>query len=71
PTGQNYMNFKERGYTILFFVRVEKKTDDITAPFICLGRASDLISCDGDRPISAVWQLETPMPAALFEEGRP
>lgn len=71
PTGQNYMNFKERGYTILFFVRVEKKTDDIAAPFICLGRASDLISCDGDRPISTVWQLENPMPAALFEDARP
>ncbi|MBN2808622.1 MAG: DUF3427 domain-containing protein [Deltaproteobacteria bacterium] len=71
PTGQNYINFKNRGYTILFFVRVEKKVDGIAAPFVYLGRASDLISFEGDRPISTVWELEYPMPAALFEEARP
>ena len=70
PTGQNYIHFKERNCTILFFARVEKKIDGITAPFIYLGPASDLISYEGERPISMVWELEYPMPAALFEDAR-
>lgn len=71
PTGQNYIHFKERGYTILFFARIEKKIEGETAPFIYLGPASNLISYEGERPISMVWELEWPMPAALFEEARP
>lgn len=71
PTGRNYINFKDRGYTILFFVRVEKNINGVTAPFVCLGQAADLISYEGDRPISTVWELEYPMPAGLFEKARP
>jgi superfamily II DNA or RNA helicase/HKD family nuclease len=70
-TGQNYIHFKERGYTILFFTRVEKQIEGEAAPFIYLGPAFDLISYEGGRPISMVWELEHPMPAALFEEARP
>jgi hypothetical protein len=70
-TGQNYIHFKERGYTILYFCRVEKQIEGEAAPFVYLGPASDLISYEGDRPISMVWELEYPMPAALFEEARP
>lgn len=70
PTGQNYLHFKERKYTILFFARLEKKIDGETAPFIFLGSAKRLLSYDGDRPISMVWELEHAMPASLFEEAR-
>jgi superfamily II DNA or RNA helicase/HKD family nuclease len=70
-TGQNYIHFKERGYTILFFGRVEKQIEGEAAPFVYLGPASALISYEGDRPISMVWELEHQMPAALFEEARP
>ncbi len=70
-TGQNYVHFKERGYTILFFARLEKKIDGATAPFVYLGPASELLSYEGERPIRMVWELEYPMPAALFEEARP
>lgn len=70
PTGENYIQFQQRGYTILFFARVEKQVDGATAPFLYLGPASKLISYEGDRPISMVWVLEYPMPAALFEEAR-
>ncbi|MDD2599094.1 MAG: DUF3427 domain-containing protein [Kiritimatiellae bacterium] len=69
-TGQNYINFEERGYTILFFTRVEKEIEGVTAPFIYLGPASKLISYEGNRPISMVWELAYPMPAALFEEAK-
>ncbi len=68
--GQNYLHFKERGYTILFFARLEKRIEGETAPFLFLGPVKDLISAEGDRPISIVWDLEHPIPAALFEEAR-
>lgn len=69
-TGQNYLHFQERGYTILFFARLEKRIDGETAPYIFLGPASSLVSCEGDRPIQMLWELEHPMPAELFEEAR-
>ena len=70
PTGQNLLNFIERGYTILFFARLEKRIEDETAPFIFLGPAKRLIRAEGNRPISIEWELEHPMPAALFEDAR-
>lgn len=70
PTGQNYVNFLERGYTILFFARADKKTEGETAPFLFLGPASHLVSVSGDRPMSMVWQLQYSMPAALYEDVR-
>jgi hypothetical protein len=70
PTGQNYINFRERGYTILFFARLEKSTDGETSPFIFLGPAKSLLSFEGNRPIAMVWELVHAMPAALFEEAR-
>ena len=67
PTGRNYLNFSQRGYTILFFARVERKIDGETAPFTYLGPAKSLLSADGDRPIRIVWELEYSMPALLLE----
>jgi superfamily II DNA or RNA helicase len=69
-TGQNLLNFRELGYTILFFARLEKRIDDETAPFIFLGPAERLVSAEGNRPIAMVWDLAHEMPAALFEEAR-
>jgi superfamily II DNA or RNA helicase len=71
PTGQNYLNFVERGYTILFFARLERQIDGETAPFVYLGPALGLISAEGDRPIRMVWELKYPMPADLLEEAMP
>lgn len=70
PTGQNLLHFAERGFTILFFARLEKFCEDEVAPFIFLGPAKRLLSASGDRPISILWELDHPMPAALFEEAR-
>ncbi|WP_221766015.1 DUF3427 domain-containing protein [Halomonas nitroreducens] len=70
-TGQNYLHFEERGYTILFFARLTKRIDGETAPFLFLGPAKSLKSYQGDRPIAMTWELEHPMPAALFEAARP
>lgn len=70
PAGQNYLHFKDRGYTILFFARLEKRIEGQTAPFIFLGPAADLISAQGNRPIAMVWDLEHAVPAELFEAAR-
>lgn len=70
PTGQNYIHFKGRGYTILFFARLEKRIEGETAPFIFLGPAANLISVEGNRPIAMVWELEHAVPAELFEAAR-
>lgn len=69
-TGQNLINFQARGYTILFFARLEKRIEDEASPFIFLGPAERLISVEGNRPIAMVWELAHPIPAALFEEAR-
>lgn len=69
-TGLNYLHFRERGYTILFFARLEKRIEGETSPFLFLGPAKSLVSAEGDRPIAIVWELEHPMPAALFEAAR-
>lgn len=70
PTGQNYLHFLKRGYTILFFARLEKKIDGETAPFIFLGPAKSLLSVKDNRPISMIWELKHTIPAALFEEAK-
>ncbi|MFW5846067.1 MAG: DUF3427 domain-containing protein [Planctomycetota bacterium] len=70
-TGQNYLHFENRGYTILFFARLTKRVDGETAPFLFLGQARALKSYHGNRPIAMTWELAHPMPAELFEEARP
>lgn len=70
-TGQNYLHFKERGYTILFFARLEKRVDGETAPFVYLGPAREVLQAEGDRPIRMVWELAYPIPASLLEEAMP
>lgn len=69
-TGQDYLHWKERGYQILFFVRLEKKVEGETSPFLFLGPAEELISYQSNRPIQMVWDLAHPMPAELYEKAR-
>jgi hypothetical protein len=68
-SGQNLIHHKERGITMLFFVRSRKLIDGTTSPFTFLGPAN-LVSFKSDRPIQMVWQLDHPMPVELFEENR-
>ena len=70
-TGQNYLNYQSKGYTVLFFARLNRQIDGQTAPFIYLGPARKLVSAEGDRPIRMVWDLEYPMPAYLLQEAMP
>jgi hypothetical protein len=65
------LNFVERGFTILFFARLDQKVNGETSPFIYLGPAKRLLSAENDRPIRMVWELAYPMPATLIEEAQP
>ena len=68
-TGQNYIHFGERGYTILFFARLNKDVGGITSPFTYLGPARALLHCEGDRPIRMIWELAHPVPAEMYEQN--
>lgn len=69
-TAKNYQEFKERGYTILFFARLTRKRGMLTEPFTFLGPAKALESSEGERPLRMVWRLVQPMPAELYEQAR-
>ena len=68
-TGQNLINHRERGYTILVFVRDTKRQNGVTVPFTYLGPV-ERETYEHERPISIVWKLRSPMPASIFEENR-
>ena len=54
---------------VVLFVR-ESPSNDLGkgAPFLCLGRVHLVPgSVKGERPIAMVWELERPMPAAVYE----
>jgi superfamily II DNA or RNA helicase len=68
-TGQNFIHHREKGYTVLFFVREQKKSLGVTMPFTFLG-PGDLVSYESERPIKMVWDLQYPMPVEMFENNR-
>ena len=64
-TGQRYVNHRQRGYTPLLFVRESKRLPSgLTSPYAFLGPAR-YVSHTGDRPMSIIWELESPIPARL------
>lgn len=67
--GQNLINHRERGYTILIFARDQKRRNNVTVPFTYLGPV-DMVSYESDRPIKMVWRLRHPMPVEMFEDNR-
>jgi superfamily II DNA or RNA helicase len=68
-TGQNLIDHKERGYTILIFARSQKKRNGCTIPFTYLGPA-ERVSYESEKPIKMVWRLRYSMPVEMFEENR-
>jgi superfamily II DNA or RNA helicase/HKD family nuclease len=66
PTGQRYINHREKGAHILLFVR-ESKTNALgTSPYVFLGPA-DYVSHEGDRPMAITWRLHRPMPTEVYQ----
>ncbi|BBZ32967.1 DUF3427 domain-containing protein [Mycolicibacterium confluentis] len=69
PTGQRYINHRERGSHVLLFVR-EMKTNALgAAPYIFLGPA-DYVSHEGERPMAITWRLRRAMPAEVYLGAR-
>ncbi len=69
PTGRNYIQQKELGYQVHTFARIRKLEGKLTSPFVYLGEA-DFISAEGNRPISIVWKLRTPVTHQFFNEAK-
>ncbi len=62
PSGRRYLESATNGWQFQLFVR-PRKGDAYRAcgPVV-------LESVEGDRPMSIVWKLETPLPVRLFRE---
>jgi hypothetical protein len=66
PTGQRYIQHRERGSHILLFVR-EAKTNALgTSPYVFLGPA-DYVSHEGDKAMAITWRLHRPMPTEVYQ----
>ncbi len=62
PGGRRYLDSATNGWQFQLFVRPRKG-----APYRACGPVT-LESAEGDRPMSIVWRLSTPLPARLFRE---
>lgn len=62
PSGRRYLESSTNGWQFQLFVRMSKGE-----AYRACGRVM-LESADGDRPMSILWKLETPLPARLFRE---
>ena len=65
---QRYIHHKELGGHISLFVREYKKTGAYTSSYVFIGNA-DHVSHEGEKPVSFVWILHTPMPAELLPKA--
>jgi superfamily II DNA or RNA helicase len=68
--GQSYINHSSRKKDVLLFVRESSKDENgLTMGFVFCGKLK-YISHEGRKPMSIKWELETPPPALLLNEGR-
>lgn len=67
PTGQRYINHRQRGSKVLIFVREFKKDIAGTAPYTFLGLA-DYIKHEGSKPMNITWKLHRPIPAKYLRK---
>jgi superfamily II DNA or RNA helicase len=68
PAGRRYIEHRDRGSTVLLFVRQEKRRNGLASPYSFLGPA-DYVSHEGSRPMNIIWKLRHPMPAKFFQEA--
>ncbi len=67
-TGHRYINHVKMGSRVLLFVREFNKINNVSQPYECLGTAS-YVNHEGSKPMSIVWQLDSPMPARLLNKA--
>jgi len=66
--GRSIQDHRGRGITVHLFVRAKGKTPSGTgAPFYYCGPV-EYVSWTGEKPITVIWKLTTPVPAALWSE---
>ena len=65
---QRYINHKGSDNIITLFVREFKKIDNYTAPYTFIGNA-DYVKHEGEKPVSFIWKLHTPIPAELLPKA--
>ncbi len=68
PKIQRYINHKASGNVITLFVREFKKIGSYTAPYTFIGNA-DYVKHEGEKPVSFIWKLHTPIPAELLPKA--
>jgi hypothetical protein len=68
PSGRRYIEHRERGSTVLLFVRQEKRRNNLASPYCFLGPA-DFASYEGSRPMNIIWKLRHRMPAKLLQKA--
>jgi superfamily II DNA or RNA helicase len=65
-TGKRYINHENLGYKPILFIRKNKKyKDNIQYPFFYAGPLK-YVKHEGSKPVSFVWELETPLPAKVM-----
>ncbi len=67
-TARRYIEHKSREHHILLFARERRRVGGTTQPYLFLG-AVDHVSHKGSCPVSIVWHLRRPMPAALYRQA--
>lgn len=71
PTGQRYINHRDRGSSIHLFVRESKEADgDLGAPAYIYAGPASYVSHTGDRPLRIVWKLGYDLPADVFHAAK-
>lgn len=66
-TGKNMMYHQERGYNLHMFVRKQKELDGQVLPYDYLGLV-DVISYEGNKPITFQFRLHNPLSYAQFQD---
>ena len=70
PTGRRYTGQRDAGTNVVLFVRGRKRDErGETIPYTCLGHAR-YRSHESERPMKVLWELERPMPGALYQAGK-
>jgi hypothetical protein len=71
PTGQRYVNHRERGSSVHLFFRESKDAEgDLGAPAYLYAGPATYVSHTGERPMRIIWKLDYELPADIFHDAR-
>lgn len=67
PTGQRYINHRNRRSQVLIFVRESRLANNLARPYTFLGPAT-YVAHEGSRPMNITWRLDHRLPANLLRQ---